>query len=64
MTKVLIGFAVGALLGILHLIILGDAFIHLIPEAFNTSEVDHEHRRILEDQTTIIGNDTDDSEAD
>jgi hypothetical protein len=48
-TKVLIGFAIGALLGNTLIYKKGDAFIHLIPEAFNTSE-EHDHRRILEEE--------------
>ena len=61
-TKVLIGFAIGALLGNIYLMFEGDSIIHLIPEAFNTNEEEHDHRRVLEDANIYIENDEEENE--
>lgn len=47
---------------LIYIYFIGDSFIHLIPEAFNTDEEGHHHRRILEEDN-LLGNDSDDSEV-
>lgn len=60
--KILIGFAIGALLGIFYSH-LGDSFIHLIPHSFAAHEHEEETEEVIE-ENEIVEEETHEEEED